>query len=131
MKIIGAFVFAAATTLLQVPSAAASGCEATLELDTDQVRHHLETLKSADADELDQLDVLGALMCADRPGVRDQIPEPSDLGDAVRHHAGHRMRGVGQHSFRNGIQSGYVHHRIHHRDVSAVNVGRRVSAGDC
>lgn len=54
-----------------VTASAASGCEATLELDTDQVRHHLDLLKSVDADELDQLDVLAALMCADRPGVRD------------------------------------------------------------
>lgn len=71
MTIIDMKVLAAAVALVVGSSLAASACEATLELDTDQVRHHLETLKSTDADELDQLDVLGALMCADRPGVRD------------------------------------------------------------
>ena len=75
MKTADIRVLAAAAALTFGPSLAASGqvfaCETTLALDTDQVRHHLDTLKSADADELDQIEVLGALMCADRPGVRD------------------------------------------------------------
>ncbi|MGI9449930.1 MAG: hypothetical protein ACR2QH_04730 [Geminicoccaceae bacterium] len=46
-------------------------CERSLELDSEQVRHHVDLLKSTDADELDQIDVMGVLMCAERTSIRD------------------------------------------------------------
>lgn len=50
---------------------AALACDRPIELDSDQVRHDLDLLKSEDADELDQIDAIGALMCAERASVRD------------------------------------------------------------
>jgi len=60
-----------AAGLLLGMSWAASACERPLELDSEQVRHHIDLLKSEDADELEQIDVIGALMCAERASVRD------------------------------------------------------------
>lgn len=60
-----------ASAILLNSSLMALACEQIIELDRDQVRHSIELLKSADADELDQIDVLGTLMCAERASVRD------------------------------------------------------------
>lgn len=71
MMLIDRKYLAVAAAILLGSSWSSWACERPLELDSDQVRHDIDLLKSADADELDQIDVIDALMCAERASVRD------------------------------------------------------------
>ncbi|MEM7043757.1 MAG: hypothetical protein AAF543_13180 [Pseudomonadota bacterium] len=71
MTFMNAKALAVTAALLLGSTAAIAECDERLEIDTEQVRDHLALLKSPDADELDQIDVLGPLLCAKRESVRD------------------------------------------------------------
>ena len=51
------------------------------------------------------------------------------LRGRVHHHAGQRMRRVGQHLFADAINALHVRNRIHHADIARTNIGPYVPAG--
>ena len=47
------------------------------------------------------------------------------------HHAGHGVRGIGQHLARDAVQARHIDHRVQHGDVRAAHIGSHVARGQC